>query len=156
MAFPAWRLGVLAILLLGCGSGSSGTPPSDAGGTDAARGDAADGGACFPFCGDAGRGGDATGDVNVSCDQQKVLVETLQAKAKACDPRFSNQCTATTNDPCCPITITSSNVQAVNDFDQAVATYKSECSPDCSREICQPAPSNVCDAPQGSTQGVCR
>jgi hypothetical protein len=161
-----WRLFFLGPALIAfapaCGGGSSGSPPRDAAPESAATDDGStDSGSCFPFCssGDAGTGtgADAAGDAAMSCAQLKSVYEALQAPAQACNPQLTGQCSATTNGPCCPVTVTSSNQSAVNNFDQAVANYVTQCHPDCSMAICQPAPSNQCD-PLGSTpaQGLCR
>jgi len=154
------RLGplLLAACLLGCGSGSSSSPPGDAGAdAPSAEGEgAADSGDCFPFCGtgrDAGAA-DAASDAALSCAQLEANYLMLEAAARACNPQLPNQCAATTNDPCCPVTVTVSNTQAVNDFDYAVMRYEAQCTADCSMRICQPAPSGHCDGT--GSMGVCR
>jgi hypothetical protein len=88
------------------------------------------------------------------CSQLRALYESLQAAAQACDPQIQGQCSATTNGPCCPLTVGVADRSAIDDFDQAVAMYKAQCSPDCSMSICQPAPSNACE-PVGA-KGTCR
>jgi hypothetical protein len=145
-----------------CGGGSPSSPARDAAPESAAVEDAgSDSGACFPFCasGDAsvGMGTDASSEAGSSCAQLKAVYETLQGPAQGCNPQLTGQCAATTNGPCCPITVTASNGSAVDNFDQAVATYVEQCSPNCSMVICQPAPSNQCDPLMGSTSlGRCR
>jgi hypothetical protein len=69
----------------------------------------------------------------------------LQAAAQACNSNLTMQCNGITMGTCCPITVTSSNTQAVSNFDVAVASYVAACSPDCSMVICTgPAPSHAC------------
>jgi hypothetical protein len=152
------------VLAAACGGGSSSSPAArDAAPESAAVADAgSDSGDCFPFCssgGDAGggTGTDASGDGASSCDQLKAVYETLQGPAQSCDPQLPGQCSATTNGPCCPLTVTATNGSAVDNFDQAVAAYLAQCNPDCSMMICQPAPSDQCD-PLGASaaQGRCR
>jgi hypothetical protein len=151
------RLGSLlfAACLLGCGGGSS-LPPADAGAdAPSPEGDAAADGDCFPFCGTGADAvaPDAAGDGALSCAQLKARYQMLET-ARACNPQLPNQCGATTNDPCCPVTVTESNTQAVADFDYAVMQYEAQCTADCSMRICQSAPSLQCDG-AGST-GLCR
>jgi hypothetical protein len=151
----------------GCG-GSPRTAPATAldGGpeanADAGPGDA---GSCFPFCGNAGDAGgateagaamDAAADAAVSCATLLAHLETLQAQAQSCNPQLQDDCSATTDGPCCPVTVSTADRGAVDDFDQAVAAYTSACTPDCARVICQPAPSNRCDPlALGTTLGRC-
>jgi hypothetical protein len=153
-----------------CGEGSSSTPPARDAAVEGASSDAGAGdGPCFPFCGsssggdeaggDGGPGapGDGSGDGASSCAQLKAVYEALQGPAQACNPQLQGQCAATTNGPCCPVTVSASSQSAVNDFDQAVATYTAQCQPNCAQVICQPAPSNECDPLGGSaSQGRCR
>jgi hypothetical protein len=158
-------LPALAVVALtaACGGGSSSGPSArDAEPESAVAQDAgSDGADCFPFCSSAdaasGSGGDAAGDAASSCAQLKAAYEALQAPAQACNPQLPGQCGATTNGPCCPVTVSGTNGSAVDNFDQAVAAYVAQCNPDCSMVICQPAPTDQCD-PLGSTasQGRCR
>lgn len=152
------RLGpsLLAACLLGCGGGSSSSSPGDAGADAPAADDGAADGDCFPFCGTGGDAGaaDAAGDGALSCAQLKAQYQALEPAARACNPQLPDQCGATTNDPCCPVTVTESNTQAVADFDYAVMQYEAQCTADCSMRICQAAPSRQCDG-TGST-GLCR
>jgi hypothetical protein len=152
----------ILVVASGCGGGSSGSVARDAGAETAAEDTGSDTGSCFPFCSSGsdsgtGSGTDASADGTTSCAQLKAVYEGLQALAQACEPQLTGQCSATTNGPCCPVTVTTSSQSAVNNFDQAVATYVAQCSPDCSMVICQPAPSNQCDPlAGGASQGRCR
>jgi hypothetical protein len=154
-------------VLAACGSGSSSAPPGHDAAVESAAGEAsADEGSCFPFCGSGGDAGaddgpgvpaEASADGASSCSQLKAIYEALQGPAQACNPQLQGQCAVTTNGPCCPVTVTASSQSAVNDFDQAVASYTAQCQPNCSQMICQPAPSNVCNALGGSaSQGRCQ
>jgi hypothetical protein len=138
---------------LACGGGSPASSPARDASSEGAPVDAGkDAASCFPYCGtvsDArgGSGGaDVAGDGAPSCDELKALYESLQARAQSCNPQLPAQCSATTNGPCCPVTVGAADRSAIDDFDQAVSQYKTLCSPDCSKVICQPAPTNQCDA----------
>jgi hypothetical protein len=144
---------VCSACFVACGGGA---PPSSAVKDASAESALVDAGqddvSCFPYCGTvadargATSGGDAAGDGALSCDELRALYEALEGRAQSCNPQLPAQCNATTDGPCCPLTVGTTDRAAIDDFDQAVAVYKTQCSPDCSKVICQPAPSNRCDA----------
>ncbi|HEY8039133.1 MAG TPA: hypothetical protein VIF15_05035 [Polyangiaceae bacterium] len=154
------RFALLAVLLplLGCGNGAASPSTAQDGGTDASSaGDAAEGG-CFPTCagGDSGLpGDDAGGDGAATCDQLKAEAVSLEAAARACNPQLPSPCSASTDGICCPVSVTPGNTTAIDNFDQAVAAYKAQCTPNCAGIVCHPAPSNTCQPTQPS-QGICQ
>jgi len=154
--FASRAIAALA-LLDGCSS-SDAAPPADAG-PEAAAHDAAQDAGCGLFCGgpqpDSGGTQQDGGDAGSICDQLKAMIDQLQTAAKACNTNATMQCNASTNGICCPITVTSSNVQAVNDYDHAVGAYMTTCMPSCNGIICPQVPSNACDGQPGGTMGVC-
>jgi hypothetical protein len=136
-----------------CGNAAPSSSPARDASSESAPAEAGEDDACFPYCGTVAdaRGGPGAGDAGagdgaLSCDELRALYESLQARAQSCDPQLPAECGATTNGPCCPVTVSAGNASAIDDFDQAVAEYKTQCSPDCSKVICQPTPSNRCDA----------
>jgi hypothetical protein len=53
--------------------------------------------------------------------------------------------------------VNATNGSAVDNFDQAVAAYVAQCDAGCSTVICQPAPSDQCEAlGAAASQGLCR
>jgi hypothetical protein len=160
-------LALLAALPASCSAGSSSAPPEHDAALESAAGEAsADEGSCFPFCGSSGgdanadegpvAAGDASADgTSSSCAQLKAVYEALQGPAQSCNPQLQAQCGATTNGPCCPVTVSASSQSAVDNFDQAVAMYTAQCQPNCAQVICQPAPSNMCN-PLGSSPSLGR
>jgi hypothetical protein len=145
-AFP---LLVLAVLTGACSSdGAAPTPPPDAGPHDA--GDAGhDSSSGFPV----DEGGPPTDAPTTQCDQLRTQVIQLQTAARACNPQGANECSGAVDGICCSITVSFNNSSAVNDFTQAVTTYKTKCTPDCSKVICGQTPTLVCD-PVGA-KGTC-
>lgn len=147
-------LSASALAVFACSSSSS--VPS--GGGDAAADAPVDdagqdsGGNIFPGV----DSGTSDGNANTPCAQLKAKVDQLGLTARQCCPSCAqSQCNAATDGPCCPITVSASSTQPVDDYDQAVKAYKAQCNPDCSRVICdQTTPSNVCDG-TGST-GTCQ
>ncbi len=149
-----------ALLFIACsGGGGTSAPARDAASDTGEQESGEDSGSCFPFCGSAEAAApplaDASGLDAPTCNQLKAVYEALQGAAQACDPRLQAQCAATTNGPCCPVTVTASNSSAVDNFDQGVAAYVAACSPDCSKIICMPAPSSQCQV-LGTSQGRCQ
>lgn len=148
---------VASLLFAGCSSSSPSSPvASDAGAdvTDAttARDVLVQGDANVPLS-DSSLPGKP--DAVSQCDLLKQKVMQLAGPAQACCPSCAPaQCTATTNGICCPISVDTSSVQAVNDYDQAVMTYANQCHPDCSGTICSGAPSGICSG--GGTTGICQ
>jgi hypothetical protein len=160
-------LALFSVLCASCSDGPSSSPAPHDAAVEGATGEAStDDGACFPFCGSGGNdagadvGGGPPGDASAdgaSCDGLKAVYEALQGPAQACNPQLQSQCAATTNGPCCPLTVTAASQSAVDNFDQAVAAYLAQCPPNCSQIICQPAPSNICNPLGGSaSQGRCQ
>jgi hypothetical protein len=157
MATPR-RLGVLFLAgAAGCSGGSSGKATSASDAAVDASPDAGDfdSGDCFPFCaGDASLPvEEAGGDAAMTCAQLKAAYEAFELTAKACDPQLPNQCFATADGPCCPVTVSSSQ-DAVNAFEDAVTSYQQQCTPECSNFICPSAPSGQCTA-TGTATGIC-
>jgi hypothetical protein len=145
------------VFLAACGGG---------GGPSAAAADAAtdhapevavfDSGDCFPYCpsGETSTSGaDAGGDAAPTCTQLQAAYEAFELTAKACNPQLPSQCGATASDPCCPVTVGDSQ-SAVDDFNRAVARYLGQCMADCTKRLCQPAPSNLC-IPAATGTGTC-
>lgn len=95
-------------------------------------------------------------DAATPCDHLRQQISQLVPAAAACSPNSNApQCGATTQGLCCPITVTQGNVQAVNDYDQAVANFKNAgCTIDCTKIACAAAPSNICDG--SGSAGVCQ
>lgn len=140
--------------LSACSGSSSGPAGADAG-SDASLTDAGAESGGNPFPGiDSGTRGDAGG--TTTCNQLKTKVDQLGLLARKCCLSCSEpQCNGATQGPCCAVSVTASNTQAVNDYDQAVKAYKVQCNPDCTAIICdQTTPSNVCDG-TGAT-GICQ
>jgi hypothetical protein len=149
----------LAGLLLFCFACSSSSSPATAkdAGLDATAD--ADDAACFPFCGSAGHDsgeGDDGGDAAMSCAQLKSEVQTLETPARACNPQSQNQCSGVAQGPCCPITVTGGNDQAVNTFQQAVNLYKAQCDAGCIPIMCPSTPSDECVGGTQASQGSCQ
>jgi hypothetical protein len=160
---PSVRAAVLPALLVlaACSGGGTSSPPQDAAPETSEPDAGEDSGSCFPFCGSADASSPpvdaSTSDAAPSCSQLKAAYEALQGPAQACNPQLQAQCTASTNGPCCPVTVSASNQAAVDNFDQAVAAYVTACSPDCTMIICMPAPSDQCQPlPGGMAQGSCK
>jgi len=149
------------LLLLPCLVCVACSPSSSHGGAPEAGLDAAADAtddACFPFCGSSGSGsggggGDDGGDA--SCGELKSQIAMLQTPAQACNPTAPSQCNGIAQGICCPITVSAGNDQAVNTFQQAVDSYKSQCDAGCLTPVCPTAPSLVCHTTQG-TQGLCQ
>jgi hypothetical protein len=140
---PFALFSLLAVALAACSSSSSPGAPVDAG-TDAEAIDAGhDSGGFFPPGVDSGV---VTPDAGSKCDGLRAAVQSKASAASACDPLATQQCGGTTQGICCPITITNGgNLQAVDDFNAAVAAYKNAgCTMDCTRFPCGTAPSNQC------------
>jgi hypothetical protein len=89
----------------------------------------------------------------MTCAQLQAAYEAFELTAKACNPQLPDQCFATANDPCCPVTVSNSQ-DAVNAFDEAVTSYQQQCTPDCSTRICPFTPSGDCAA-TGTATGIC-
>jgi len=147
-----------------CGSSSGGASSAPDASVDASPADAGDE-SCL-FCGSVEDVGAPQGDDSGSmtmvdggftdCEQMEAALAGLQAAAQACNSNLTMQCNGTTQGPCCPITVTSSSTDAVNNYDVAVAGYVAACAPDCSMVICtDPAPSHQC-AGSSSTGQVCQ
>jgi hypothetical protein len=81
------------------------------------------------------------------------IIAMMQAELTTCDPQMPNQCSAFTNGPCCPVTITPGT--NTENYDQAVMAYKNQCMPQCGM-VCATMPTNTC-VPFGDagTSGVC-
>jgi hypothetical protein len=144
-----------AAIVAGCGSDSSSGAAADAGpeaGSDASH----DGSGC-PFGCSAPDSGDAAADAPTNCAQMKLQLDSLGATARACNPNLSQQCSASTNGICCPISVSPGDPAPVENYDHAVAAYIATCGPvDCTTTICSMnIPSNACDAPMGSVMGIC-
>ena len=131
----------LASAITACSSSSNGPAPVVDAGIEDATPDTSKPG----FIADASV--PPTLDAGSHCDQLRAQLSALAAPASACIPNSNQpQCTATTNGLCCRITVSTQNVQAVNDYDQAVATFKNAgCTIDCTKIACQPAPSRQCE-----------
>ncbi len=131
---------LLALTCTACSS-SSATVPQDAG-PDAApvEAGARETGSSIP---DAA----APFDAGNACDRLKETVDQAGDLARACDPASSSPCAASVDGLCCPITVDSSSGGAVNDFQEAVKSYKAKCKPDCTKVLCSPNPgaSGICD-----------
>src|SRR4051812_32455524 len=119
-SFLASALVLACVLACSACSSSNSDSIADAGPADAA--DAAD--TAVPFTPlDAAPPPQV--DAGTHCDQLKADVGKFANLARACAPSSNSpQCSATTNGICCPITVSTANVQAVNDLDQAVSTWK--------------------------------
>ena len=136
------------MLLAGCGGGAGGgsSPIVDAAadsGPDVAD---LDSGACFPYCASGESSSpepEAAADAAETCPKLQAAYEALELTAKACDPQLPSQCASTASDPCCPVTVGMSQ-SAIDDFNQVVAGYEQQCTADCSKRLCQPAPSDQC------------
>ncbi len=159
----AYALPCLLLAVSWCGSSSGGSSPSDAG-ADASSVDAGDEDCifCVPFEDSGPPQGDDSSvmmtpdGAGTSCAQMETALAGLQALAQTCNSNLTMQCNGTTQGPCCPITVTSSSTDAVNNYDVAVAGYVAACAPDCSMVICtDPAPSHQC-AGSSSTGQVCQ
>jgi hypothetical protein len=153
------RPALVLVAIAGCSGGGSTTAPAvdAAGDTQAETSAGYDSGDCFPYCpaeASTGGGDDAGNDAAaLTCAALQASYEAYELTAKACNPQLPGQCTATTSDPCCPVTV-GGNASAVDDFDQAVSRYEVQCTADCSRRLCQPAPSGQCVS-VGTAQGTC-
>jgi hypothetical protein len=149
-------LAASAAVLFGCGS-SSPSGSADAAPEAAPQDAAADASCIFGGCngGDASAA-DATSDVSSMCDQLKMQVDQTAIAARACNPNQTQQCSGTTQGICCMISVSPGTATAVDDYDHAVAAYKASCPFDCSRTNCPTnVPSGLCDAPMGSSMGIC-
>jgi hypothetical protein len=94
-------------------------------------------------------------DAGSACDQQRAQVNALGLLARACNPQGASECIAAADGICCQISVGVGATQAVNDFQHAVLDYASKCgAADCTKVICEPAPSGVCDGT--GTKGICR
>jgi hypothetical protein len=140
-------MGRAALLLLfaACGNSSSVTSSADASIADAAEAGSAD--ASNPF----NVGDTSQPDTSQSpCDELKQQVIQLGLTARKCNPQAPSECGATTDGPCCPITVDIGSTSAVNDYDHAVgqlwaAMDAGTCTYDCKLAYpCKQAPSNVC------------
>jgi hypothetical protein len=155
----ALLLVLLPVPLAGCSSGSPSAGAGDAG--EASTTDATDDVACFPLCGSGSSsggssgGGDAATDGSTTCSQLAALVSSLEPAARACNPQMPSQCGGTTQGLCCALTVNAGNDMAVNEYESAVANYKSQCSPSCMGSICPTVPSQQCDS-TGTSTGGCR
>jgi hypothetical protein len=154
----SYRRALVVAMVAGCGGGGSSKAPLMDAAVDAqaetSTGD--DSGSCFPYCPSLEASApvdDGGGDAASSCAELQASYEAYEAVAKACNPQLPNPCTATASDPCCPVTVGSST-SAVNDFDVAVARYQAECTADCSKRLCPPAPSGQC-VTTGTARGTC-
>jgi hypothetical protein len=145
--------GVAATVLFAACSSSSSGPFAAA---DAGRGATVDAGhdggsSGFPVD-DSGPAVDAAA---TECDTLRKQATDLQITAKGCNPQGANECAASVDGICCPITVSFENQQAVNDFQQAVLAYKAKCQVDCSTVICGGTPSNKCIAGAAPSTGSC-
>jgi hypothetical protein len=150
--FGVVSVSAVSVAFSACSSTST-SGAADAG-SDASLADAGHESGGNPFPGiDSGTRTDSGGTL---CGQLKTKVDQLGIAARTCCLSCSEaQCNAATNGPCCPVSVTASNTQAVNDYDQAVKAYKAQCNPDCSAIICdQTTPSSVCDGTGAS--GICQ
>jgi hypothetical protein len=151
---PALVLAVMA----GCSGGGSATASSVDAAADARAETSAgyDSGDCFPYCPSEAStvsGDDSGGDAAMTCAALQEAYEAYELTAKGCSPQLPGQCTATSNDPCCPVTV-GGNAIAVSDFEQAVSRYELGCTANCSIRLCQTAPSGQCVS-TGTAQGTC-
>lgn len=141
-----------AALLAGCSSATSSPAPSLDAGADVSTFDAGhDASTGFPVD-DSGPAEDAAAS---ECDSLRKQATDLQIAARACNPQGANECAAAVDGICCAISVSFGNQQAVNDFQQAVLTYKSKCKVDCSTVICPQAPTNTCLAGTSASSGSC-
>jgi hypothetical protein len=161
----AYAAPLALVLVYACGSdgSDSGHEAADAA-VDASSADAGEED-CL-FCGSiedvgAPQGDDSSimqmqdGDLT-SCGQMEAALGGLQALAQTCNSNLTMQCNGSTMGVCCPITVTASSTEAVNNFDVAVAGYVAACPPDCSMVICNdPAPSHACVG-SAATGQVCQ
>lgn len=152
---------VAVSFLTGCGSDDSSATNVAEAGVDATADGGHDGGGCpfgctIPDGGDDGSG-DSASDAKLTCTQLKSQIDMLGNVARACNPSLSQQCIGSTNGICCPISVSPGDPAPVENYDQAVAAYKANCGPvDCSTTMCPTnVPSNACDAPMGSSSGLC-
>jgi hypothetical protein len=151
------------LLVCSCGSDDSASPSTDASADGSSAADAGDED-CL-FCGSIEDVGAPQGDSSgmmmqdgamTSCAEMEAAVAGYQAAAQACNSNLAMQCNATTMGVCCPITVTSSNTDAVSNFDVSVASYVAACNPNCSMTICtNPAPSHACVAGPMASGDVC-
>jgi hypothetical protein len=154
----AWFLAVAATAPLGaCGSDATSSGPADAS-HDGPYPDAGPAEASCPFgctpSGDAAP--DAPPDGPTTCPQLKMQLDQLAIIARACNANQTQQCSGTTMGVCCAISVSPGNAAAVDDYDHAVAGYKASCPVDCTNIICpMNVPSGLCDAPMGSSMGIC-
>lgn len=124
----AWLL----LVLIGCGGSVAG--PIDDGGTDATVDQVT---------------ADAPADTMTQTDTTTVDCKALEAKLAAmraqiltcCPFCGSIQCNHVTQDVCCPISTTATNV---GEFEMLVKEYKAQCATGCTPVPCPMVPSNVC------------
>jgi hypothetical protein len=149
----AWLGTAIAAIAFACSSTHDNPAPADAGSPDAATLDAGhESGSGFPVD-EAGPSPPADA-ARSECDQLRAQTTALGLTASACNPAGASECNASIDGICCPITVSISSTQAVNDFTEAVRAYKAKCTPDCSKILCSGGPSMVCDGT--GTNGVCR
>ena len=157
-SFAPWLVVSFALtpLLVACSSDSAAPGSADAA-SDAPQTDAGKEAGCpFGCATDSGTTSDA-GDASFTCTGMRARIEQLSNAARACNPIQAQHCNGSTNGICCPISVSPGNTSAVNDFDQAVASYKASCPFDCSMAMCSMnVPSNACDAQMGSNMGICQ
>jgi hypothetical protein len=78
----------------------------------------------------------------VDCNALDAQLIAARKQILTCCPICQTpQCTHVTNDVCCPISTTATNVSA---FEALVAQYVAQCHPTCPGAPCPPAPSNTC------------
>ena len=146
--------GATCVLVGACSASSSSPAPSDAGEAGSAPVDAAPVDAGNPFATpDAGTTPPV--DAGSPCDQLRAQVTQLQVAARACNPQGASECNGAVDGICCPISVSFNTGQPVDDFTQAVKSYKSQCNPDCTGIMCQPAPTNTCIGGGTGTKGTC-
>ena len=143
---------VLATVAVGACSSSSTAGAADSGVADVGAPDTAPTG--NPFALDSGPAGD-TGAPHTHCDDLNDAVTRAAAAASVCDPTapLSTQCGGTVDGPCCKLTVSIQNTQAVGDYQAAVASYKASCTPNCPVP-CGVLPTNGQCAGSGHT-GTC-
>jgi hypothetical protein len=84
-------------------------------------------------------GGFALDDGTTSCDQLLAMVTMLQATAQACTPGTPGQCKSRASGTCCAVAVSgSADPGAIADYEQAVTTYVTMCSPKCLLPNCPP------------------
>ena len=80
--------------------------------------------------------------VTIDCNTLKAKLDAARTQVITCCPICQSiQCSHVTQDVCCPISTTATDVTA---FEQLVADYKAQCNPACPAIPCPPVPSNTC------------